>query len=367
MNHRRSILFTLAAILLLTAFPAFLNADALVQTNPDGATPLPADTAPLDGEIPPLEGGAPYPYPIISYEPPAGPASPTAPDVPTIDVWYGTTQNFGQLGNPQTWINILGRVSGTPAVTSLTYALNGGPDVPLAIGSDAKRLYDVGDFNIELPVAQMVDGANTILIKAQDGVTQSTKTVTVNYDAGNTWPRPFTANWSALGSVQAGAQVVDGLWAINSGRLETVDPGYDRLVAIGDMSWTDYEVTVPVTVLSLNTNEWGSPSNGAGVGLIVRWNGHINTGEKPSEGWRRLGALAWHRWSPNGTTAFELVGNGGGKELVKRTDQTIALNTPYIFKLSVQSSQFDGTPSTCLLYTSPSPRDGLLSRMPSSA
>ena len=118
MKHRRSILFTLAAILLLTAFPAFLNADALVQTNPDGATPLPADTAPLDGEIPPLEGGAPYPYPIISYEPPAGPASPTAPDVPTIDVWYGTTQNFGQLGNPQTWINILGRVSGTPAVTS---------------------------------------------------------------------------------------------------------------------------------------------------------------------------------------------------------------------------------------------------------
>ena len=346
MKHRRSFLFTLAAILLLTAFPAFLNADALAQANPDGGTPLPVDVPVLDGEIPPLEGGAPYPYPIISYEPAAGPTAPSTPNAPTIDVWHGTIQNFGQRGNPQVWINILGRVSGTPPVTSLTYSLNGGPDVPLAIGSNVKRLYDTGDFNIELPISQMLDGANTILLKAQDGVTQTTKTVTVNYDAGNVWPLSYTANWGALGSVQAGAQVVDGLWAINGGRLENVVPGYDRLVAIGDMSWTDYEVTVPVTVLSLNTAGWGAPSNGAGVGLIVRWTGHTNSGEKPGEGWRRLGALAWHRWSPNGTTAFELVGNGGGKELVKRNDQTIALNTPYIFKLSVQSSQFDGTPST---------------------
>ena len=29
--------------------------------------------------------------------------------------------------------------------------------------------------------------------------------------------------------------------------------------------------------------------------------------------------------------------------------------------------EYDGVAATCLLYTSPSPRDGLLSRMPSSA
>ena len=121
MKHRRSILFTLAAILLLTAFPAFINADAQVQANPDGATPLPVDVAALDDEIPPLEGGAPYPYPIISYEPPAAPATLNAPSAPTIDVWHGTTQNFGQLGNPQVWINVLGRVSGTPPVLSLIH------------------------------------------------------------------------------------------------------------------------------------------------------------------------------------------------------------------------------------------------------
>ena len=35
--------------------------------------------------------------------------------------------------------------------------------------------------------------------------------------------------------------------------------------------------------------------------------------------------------------------------------------------LQLQCSGTEGSPITCLLYTSPSPRDGLLSRMPSSA
>lgn len=63
-------------------------------------------------------------------------------------------------------------------------------------------------------------------------------------------------------------------------------PGYDRLLAIGDMSWKDYEVTVPITVHSLNTNDL---SNSAGVGLIARWRGHFQVGsEQPAAGWRKL-------------------------------------------------------------------------------
>jgi len=340
MNQLKSTILALAAVFLLLAFPPLLYASTAGQADP-ATPPSPLTPETSEAEIPPLVDGAPYPYPIVSYEP--GPeASPASPNAPVINVWYGATQNFGQLGNPQEWLNILGRVSGA---TSLKYSLNGGADQALSIGSDAKRLYDAGDFNIELPFAVLNDGANSVVIKAHDGVSQTTQNVIVNYDAGNVWPLPYTADWSALSSIQAGAQVVDGKWAILGGQLEVVDPGYDRLVAIGDMSWTDYEVTVPVTVKSLNTGEWGPPSNGAGVGLLVRWLGHTNAaGEQPGEGWRRLGALAWHRWSPNGKTAFELVGNGG-KDLVRRTDQTIALNVPYIFKLSVQSASFSGEPS----------------------
>ena len=41
---------------------------------------------------------------------------------------------------------------------------------------------------------------------------------------------------------------------------------------------------------------------------------------------------------------------------------------PLLFKLGVQSERvIQGVSIACLLYTSPSPRDGLLSRMPSSA
>ena len=63
-----------------------------------------------------------------------------SPNAPSINVWHGTTQNFGQLGNPQLWVNILGSVSGSPPVTSLKYSLNGGADQALSIGSDSKRL-----------------------------------------------------------------------------------------------------------------------------------------------------------------------------------------------------------------------------------
>ena len=42
-------------------------------------------------------------------------------------------------------------------------------------------------------------------------------------------------------------------------------------------------------------------------------------------------------------------------------------NARVVFTSSVASFGGDAMPDTCLLYTSPSPRDGLLSRMPSSA
>lgn len=347
MKQARSILFPLAVFLLLLVSPTFLYADWAEQVDTAGES-APLDPALLASEIPPLEGGATYPHPIISYAAPAQ-AGPAAVDTPTIDVWYGTTQNFGQRGTPQTWINILGTVGGPLPVTSLKYSLNGGPDKTLSIGGSVarERLYNTGDFNIELPFIDLNDGANTVVIKASDGTAQATQTVTVNYDAGNTWPLPYTTNWSSL-PAESWMQPVDGKWQAVGGRLETVAPGYDRLVAIGDIAWGDYEVTVPVTVKSLNTAEWGPPSNGAGVGIMVHWRGHYDnkTGAQPLAGWRRFGGLAWYRWNTNGGAAFELLGNGGKDLIPPKSDKSIALDTPYIFKMSVQASTLAGEPAT---------------------
>ena len=52
-------------------------------------------------------------------------------------------------------------------------------------------------------------------------------------------------------------------------------------------------------------------------------------------------------------------------------DQTDSTNTGHQIAFSTTDNGIHATPAgtayTCLLYTSPSPRDGLLSRMPSSA
>lgn len=342
MKYFRTVLYVLAVMFLLSAAPKLLFASGVAQAGPDDFIPPPADPEMLDPEIPPLLFGAPYPFPIITYAPPVV-AEPTGPDVPTapvINVWYGSTQNFGQIGTPQEWINILGNVTGA---TSLSYTLNGGPSQVLSIGPDGKRLQNTGDFNIELHYTKLNNGANTVLIKASDASTTSTQTVTVNYAAGNAWPLPYTADWSTMATPQDGAQVVDGNWTIDDEQLQVVTPGYDRLVALGSMSWTDYEVEVPVTVKSLNPS-----SQGSGVGLIVRWLGHVNSGNnaQPADGWRRIGAMVWYRWTSGGSAAFEMRGNGGQDILPSRSDRPIQFNVPYIFKVSVQSSTFTGNPAT---------------------
>jgi len=342
MKYLRITLFMLTVVLLLSASPSFLLAESASQTGDEPISPEIAAQI-NDPSIPPMEGGAPYPFPIVAYEgPTASVPAPDATDAPAINVWYGLNQTFGQLGTPQQWINILGTVTGA---TSLTYSLNGGAQQPLNIGSDGTRLYGAGDFNIELDYTELkaAPETNTVSIVASDGAATDVKLVTVTYNAGTIWPQPYTADWSLLSSVQAGAQVVDGNWQISAGTVGPNVPGYDRLLAIGDMSWRDYEVTVPVTVHSLNTNDL---ENSAGVGLIARWRGHFQTGnEQPAGGWRKLGTLTWFRWNQNQVGAWEMRGNGG-TFLKQSTDKPLEFGKTYIFKLSVQSSTLQGEPAT---------------------
>lgn len=355
MKYFNILLFSLAAVLMLTATPNIMFANTAEQVEP--ADPVQAnDLLSADSPIPPMEGGEPYPYPIVYYEPPITNGV-DVPNAPAINVWYGATQNFGQIGNPQRWINILGNVTGT---TSLSYSLNGGAFKAVNIGSTAAsnpaRLSSVGDFNIELATDALISGANTLIIRASDGVTSPTQSVTINYDRSSVWPIPATVNWDNYAGVQQAAQPVDGLWAIDGGQLKTVVPGYDRLVAIGqgnmtNNGWTDYEVEVPVTVHSL-TGPGGTqpPPQSSGVGLMVRWSGHnVSAGDPvdgPSSGWRQIGALAWYRWAGPTKAAFEIRGNGGQEIAPPQSDKAIQFGVPYIFKLSVQSAVFAGDMAT---------------------
>ncbi len=304
-------------------------------------------------EIPPLVGGKVADRPIVLVESlPATQGTETDAES-TINVWYGDSQKFGQLGNPQQWVNILGNVFSVSGIDSLSYSLNGGGENPLSIGPNNNRLNEKGDFNIEIDFADLNNGNNTVSIKSVDKTgAATTQDVSVNYTAGQKWDESYNADWSTSSNVQNIAQVVDGKWEISGSEISISGDsvGYDRLVAIGDMGdapskfWTDYEVTVPITVKAIETpGTTGATQPGIGIGL--RWQGHnLADAEQPRRAWERTGAFGWYRWkgvenSGQVLEALQLIGRGWtGPE---NSTKVLDFNKTYIFKMSVQSSLND--------------------------
>jgi hypothetical protein len=241
----------------------------------------------------------------------------------TFNIWDGITQTFGHNGEPQVWVNVLGNVTDNVGIKpesecGLFFRLNGNivgeNNGCLEMGGDEQRLLDPGDFNIDIAYSDLQPGSNTIVMTATNTLNQkSTQTITVNYDDGNTWPLPYAVDWSSETAVSDAAQVVDGKWVLEADSLRTNQVGYDRLVAIGDMtSWTNYEVTVPVTVHSAEAYPYATVGGSPGVGIMLRWQGHnYDRDRQPALGWDDHGSLAWFRWLYNAsnTGRAELAGN----------------------------------------------------------
>jgi len=256
----------------------------------------------------------------------------TSSSGPTIDVWYGDEQWFGEKGQPQNWVNILGNVSDPQGVSSLSYSLNGGEVVNLRIGPDNRRLHNEGDFNADLDITDLYSGSNTLELRAVDEDGNFTvKIVTVNYQADTVWPLPYYINWSNLSTVQEiqlGAQIVDGKWRLDNGNVRTDEPGYDRLIAVGNMDWRDYEVTVPITINSDLVTTYN-----IGAGLLFRWNGHTNepvVTSGPKSGFFPLGAILWYT-----KDRLEIYGNNG--DILGRKSMVLPIGTKYWFKARVET------------------------------
>ncbi len=238
---------------------------------------------------------------------------------PWFEVWYGNNQRFGQNGNPQQWLNILGRVTDSHPYT-VTYALNEQTATTISVGPKAvketgktfpagyHRLIGQGDFNIELDKNLMNSGTNTVRITATNSLgATSTKAVNVDYTPGIIWALPnppdnLIIDWNKANSIGEVAQIVDGKWLLDktNSAICTAEPGYDRLVALGDMtsSWKNYEVLVPVTIRPFPVT-----TQFIGIGLVARWQGHYEdtlNGINPRIGWNRIGAYGF--WEKNGST-----------------------------------------------------------------
>ncbi len=205
------------------------------------------------------------------------------------------------------------------------YSLNGGPPIGLSLGMDFGRLQRPGDFNVELAWAGLQAGDNTITLTAHDRFgNQSQRTVTVQVVSGTTWPQTYSVDWSAAESIGEVAQVVDGLWRIEGDGVRTILPGYDRLITLGDPTWTSYQVTTPVTIHGFSAGSCAGPA----VGLIVGWTGHTDPGQ-PRRG-HPYGGLGWYRG------AVEILRNGDAVIARDRSGLALSPGISYIFKMQME-------------------------------
>ncbi|MCK5571900.1 MAG: hypothetical protein KAJ12_04035, partial [Bacteroidetes bacterium] len=263
---------------------------------------------------------------------------------PVISIWYGKVQTFRKIGVPQRYANILGNVSDPDGIASLQYTLNGGAPVSMTVGPDGIRLAAQGDFNADLAFAQMnpLPGTNTVIITATDSLANVTSdTVTVQFTSGTQWPVPYSVSWVNATSLSDSGQVVDGLWALDAFGVHSVQTGYDRVIAIGDTTWGDVEVTVPIRINSIDSAGF-NPTNGPpSVGFLMRWTGHTDDpfpGRQPLSGFNPFGAIGYYSFHDDGNgPRLEMYGNGGVRVTEDLSGKTLQLGVAYYFKMKVQT------------------------------
>ena len=272
----------------------------------------------------------------------------TYPKTPTVFTsWYGATQTFGKVGTPQRYVNILGNVTDPVGLDTVRYRLNGGAPVVLTLGPDARRLQRPGDFNIDLAYNQLQAGSNSVVVTTKNIFgEQTTNTITVIDSSKNTWPLPFTVALSSTKSLTDSVQIVDGRWTIGSGAAQIIERGYDRILAVGDTTWKDYDATVRLKVTGLDTTlvAYNAPSNGPGIGLLMRWAGHTNNpnpGRQPLEGYLPIGASATLSWTSLNSQRWEMFGNNLQLRDVKDVP-ALQLDTMYVFRMQVTTINGQG-------------------------
>ena len=91
---------------------------------------------------------------------------PAAADSDRIEVWHGSAQRVGHLGDAQDDFNLLGRVPQADQLFSLQYTVNDATPVELNFRA-YRRLAADGHFNADIPVASLVPGPNAVTLQAR--------------------------------------------------------------------------------------------------------------------------------------------------------------------------------------------------------
>jgi hypothetical protein len=235
----------------------------------------------------------------------------------------------------------LGTLSDFDAPVSCHYRLNDGPERPLSVGPDGLRLRGPGDFNAEISVAALRPGENQVLLTAVDrSGRRAEQEVTVDFTPDRRWPLPYRVRWQEVSRISDAVQVVEGRWELTPQGIRPTHPAYDRLIAIGDRTWTDYRVRAGVVVHGFVTPR--DVELAGGFGLLMRWTGHYADEHQPSREWRPSGAIGWYRarWEDQPAEVRCLnISDGVIKDtaLVETPPRLLEIGVPYVFECGVRS------------------------------
>ena len=114
---------------------------------------------------------------------------------------------------------------------------------------------------------------------------------TRTFSPPKSWPLPYSIDWTSTASIAERAQIFEGQWTHDGTGIRPVATGFDRVITLGDMAWTDYEVTAEIT---FNSFDQSRPVVGSAVGLALGWQGHSDWGQ-PRFG-HPSGGLCLYAW-----------------------------------------------------------------------
>lgn len=269
---------------------------------------------------------------------------PAAPAAPNIAVWDGLVRRIGDAGVPQRFVNVLGNVTDDGVVEQMVAVVNDDAPRELRLGAADRRLARAGDFNLDIPTDRLVTGTNrVVLIASDDDGNTSTVEVFIILSRPDV-TESAAIDWSQTRSLDDVALAVDGDWRLTADGLRTAAPGYDRLVAIGDIEWESYEATTSIVVHGFTPDQFDSPSYGAGVGVFMHWTGHSENpgGRDPLVGFLPdgngnvpFGALAWIRWEADGDSFARLLDSTTARR--RTTGYQVDIGEEHLIKVQVEN------------------------------
>jgi hypothetical protein len=164
--------------------------------------------------------------------------------------------------------------------------------------------------------------------------------VTLVYERNAISP-PFSIDWAKVENAQDVLQVVDGKWKWDASGIRPVELGYDRMLNVGDSSWTDYEVSVPVTVYGYDPAAFDQKTGGrhAGISVDLRWLGHSDVPEvcpPPHCGWDPVGNFNKYWFMPDGADFLGMKTQEKQDEFPSQPYH-VQIGHTYWFKASVET------------------------------